>query len=143
MKLNTKVRYGLRAIIDIAQNQTDEGILQKEIASRQAIPLKYLDSIITGLRNRGLIINVAGKSSGYRLTKPASDITVYDIYLAFEPELTLVHCLCDSIECKMSEDCPAQDYWFELNTTIKKVMQTSTLEEVINGAFKSRFTGFL
>lgn len=123
-------------MIDIAEFQDTEGILQKDIAERQEIPLKYLDTIISGLKNSGLIINAGGKSSGYKLTRKHSEITVYDIYRAFEPELTLVNCLCDAMECKRSGTCPSKDYWFELNRHIKELMQTSNLEKVMNGEFR-------
>lgn len=136
MKLNTKVRYGLRAIIDIAENQHEGGVLQKDINERQGIPLKYLDTIITGLRNHGLIINVRGKRSGYKLAKPASEISVYEVYRAFEPELSLVNCLYESVECNHDESCPSRDYWFELNKNLKSQMQKSSLEQIMRGTFK-------
>ncbi|MEX2427086.1 MAG: Rrf2 family transcriptional regulator [Bacteroidales bacterium] len=136
MKLNTKVRYGLRAMLDIEKNFHGKGILQKEISQRQDISLKYLDSIITGLRNGGLIINTGGKGSGYKLAKPASRIYVYDIYRAFEPELTLVNCLCDSMECNRTGLCPAKDFWFELNIHLKSLMQNISLKQVMDGTFK-------
>ena len=127
MKINTKVRYGLRAMIEIQNNQ-NEGILQKQISEAQEIPLAYLDSIITSLRNAGLISNYSGKSSGYILTRKASEISVYDVYRAFEPELTLVNCACPTNECKRNNVCPTKDYWFELNKQIKQLMKNSTLE---------------
>lgn len=136
MKLNTKVRYGLRAIIDIAENQHEGGVLQKDINERQGIPLKYLDTIITGLRNHGLIINVRGKRSGYKLAKPASEISVYEVYRAFEPELSLVNCLYESVECNHDGGCPSRDYWFELNKNLKSQMQKSSLEQIMRGTFK-------
>ncbi len=136
MKLNTKVRYGLRAMLDIAENYHNKGVLQKDISQRQEIPSKYLDSIITGLRNGGLILNTGGKGSGYKLAKPASEINVYKIYRAFEPELTLVNCLCDSMECNRSGLCPVKGYWFELNIQLKSLMQNTSLKQVMLGTFK-------
>jgi len=131
MKMNTKVRYGLRAMIEISNNVSSSGILQKEISLAQEIPLNYLDSIITGLRNAGLIVNYGGKRSGYILTKSTEEISVYDIYRAFEPELTLVNCACPGNECSRINICPAKDYWFELNNTIKNQMESTTLEQII------------
>lgn len=131
MKMNTKVRYGLRAMIEIGSNEPGSGILQKEIAEIQEIPLRYLDSIITGLRNAGLIVNFSGKRSGYILTRHPSEISVYDIYRAFEPELTLVNCACPGNECKLINICPAKDYWFELNSEIKNQMKSSTLDQLV------------
>jgi len=84
MKLNTKVRYGLRAMIEIAAHPN--GILQKEISVNQSISTKYLDQIIASLKAAGLVIRVSGKSSGYKLTRNQEEISVYDIYKAFEYE---------------------------------------------------------
>jgi len=132
MKMNTKVRYGLRAMIEISCREPTSGILQKEISAIQEIPLRYLDSIITGLRNAGLIVNYAGKRSGYVLARHPSDISVYDIYRAFEPELTLVNCACAGNECNRINFCPATDYWSELNNVIKNQMKSSTLDHLVN-----------
>lgn len=129
MKINTKVRYGLRAMIEIAQNT--EGVLQKDIAKRQEIPLKYLDSLITSLRNAGLIVNLSGRGSGYILAENHENITVYDIYRAFEPELALVNCFCATNECRQTNICPTKDYWFELNNKIKSTMTGSKLSDLI------------
>ena len=131
MKMNTKVRYGLRAMIEISMNKTSTGMLQKEISESQEIPLNYLDSIITGLRNAGLIVNYAGKRSGYILTRKPDEISVYDIYRAFEPELTLVNCACPGNECSRMNMCPAKDYWFELNNVIKNQMKSTTLDQIV------------
>ena len=130
MKMNTKTRYGLRAMIEISKNDSSSGILQKEISKIQEIPLKYLDSIITGLRNAGLIVNYSGKRSGYILSRHPGEISVYDIYRAFEPELTLVNCACPGNVCKRIDICPAKDYWFDLNFHIKRMMKSSSLEQV-------------
>ena len=129
MRINTNIRYGLRSIIEIA-NST-EPVLQKEIAERQEISLNYLDSIIAGLKNAGLIINSGGKSSGYILAKKAKDITVYQIYRAFSPDLQLVNCVCETNKCQRSNNCPAKDYWFELNSKLKETMNAKTLEDIL------------
>ena len=131
MKLNKKVRYGLRTMIEIASNGSNDGLLQKQISKNQLIPLKFLDTIITGLRTKGLVKNYSGKHSGYILTKPASEITVYDIYCAFEPELALVDCLCEPNICELRKDCKARDFWSNLNDKIQKSLKQTTLEDTI------------
>lgn len=132
MRINTKVRYGLRAMIDIAENQENGSTLQKLIAERQEIPIKFLDSIITGIKNNGLILCKAGKGSGYRLARTPDQISVYDIYRSFEAELALVNCSCPSMECKRMDICPAKDYWFELNNQVKHLMCNKTLAQLVN-----------
>jgi len=129
MKINTNIRYGLRAMIEIAKNT--EPVLQKEISERQEIPVNYLDSIISGLRNAGLIMNQAGKRSGYILAKKPSHISVYQVYRAFSPELSLVNCTCETMECKRSNICPTKDFWFDLNKRLVECMDSKTLEELL------------
>ena len=130
MRIHTKVRYGLRTMIELSQNESSTGVLQKDIANAQEIPLKYLDSIVSGLKRSGLIVNYSGKSSGYVLARDSDDISVYDIYRAFEPELTLVNCSCPGNECKRFDICPAKDYWFELNKEIKNKMKSAKLSQL-------------
>ena len=131
MKINKKVRYGLRTMIEIASPSNTSGILQKDIANKQEIPLNYLDIIISGLRNAGLIVNYGGKSSGYILTKKADQISIYDVYRAFEPELELVNCNCPTNPCMRLNICPVTDYWFDLNTKIKSMMKGATIEMLV------------
>ena len=118
-------------MIEICLNDSPGGILQKHISASQEIPLKFLDSIITGLRNAGLIVNFSGKRSGYILSRPAAEISVYDIYRSFEPELTLVNCSCPGNICNRIDICPAKDYWSDLNTLLKAQMKSSTLDQII------------
>jgi Rrf2 family protein len=134
MKITKKVRYGLRAMIEISLNKSTKGILQKEISENQEISLKFLDSIIAGLKSAGLIINYSGKRSGYILTKTPSEISVYDIFRAFEPELTVVNCMCPGNICNRVSICPAKDYWSDLNTKIKTQMKSSTLDQIVQRA---------
>ncbi|MDD2277962.1 MAG: Rrf2 family transcriptional regulator [Bacteroidales bacterium] len=128
MKLNTKIRYGLRALIEI-NTEGDLGLLQKDIAERQKISIKYLDPIIAALKVKGLIRNVKGKKSGYILAKSADEISVYDVYCAFEPELAIVECLQEPNTCDLHGKCLVNGYWDELNRDIKNSMQQQKLKD--------------
>ena len=130
MKLNTKTRYGIRTMIELAMDWEGKGLLQKDISERQAISYKYLDHIISALKARGLIVNVEGKKSGYRLTQKPEDITVYDIYKAFEPELLIVDCLSPDGKCTSDKTCAAQELWFGLNTQIIKYLKSHNLKDL-------------
>ena len=131
MKIIKKVRYGLRAMMEISLNGSSSGILQKVISENQEIPLKFLDAIIADLKREGLLVNYSGKRSGYILARPASEISVYDIFRAFEPELTVVNCMCPGNICNRISICPAKDYWSDLNTKIKTQMKSSTLDQIV------------
>jgi len=132
MKINTKVRYGLRTMIVIATSSSTDGILQKDIAEDQDISLKYLDGIISSLKVKGLIVNVRGKGSGYRLSRPANEITMYDIYTAFE-RIDVVSCISIANSCPRAGDsCVARDYWSGLKLNITKLLKNETLADIIH-----------
>ena len=130
MKLNTKTRYGLRAITEIAMNTSETGILQKDIAKSQNISNKYLDQIIAELKSSNLITMIGGKKSGYKLTQPAKDINIYTIFKAFNPPLQLIECFSNNNECCKSNACAAKSFWCGLNSHIITYLESKTLEEL-------------
>ncbi len=130
MKINTKIRYGLRTIIHLAKAD-DNGILQKQIAASQNISIKYLDAIISALKAYGLIRNVSGKRSGYVLTKSPDEITVFDIYAAFEHKLCIIDCLYTNGICDREPICQARDFWSDLNNTIESKMRSTKMSDLI------------
>jgi Rrf2 family protein len=126
MKINTKVRYALRAIIEMAKPENKYGILQKDISVNQDISYKYLDPIIKGLKDYGLIKNVNGKKSGYILAKTSDKISVLDVYNAFEDKFSLIDCLIGTGRCKREPICEARIFWQDLNkVNTQKMKETS------------------
>ena len=130
MKFNTKTRYGIRAILEIHLNKGVEGVLQKDIAKNQEISVKYLDHIIHQLKAARLIVNARGKKSGYVLTRPASQITIYDIHNAFEPGICVVDCLLEGVNCDREEICTARGFYSELNKKIIAYLKEVTIEDL-------------
>ncbi|MDO9634035.1 MAG: Rrf2 family transcriptional regulator [Paludibacter sp.] len=129
MKVNTKIRYGLRAMISIACCEEPRGLLQKDIAEKQKLSNKYLDAIISSLKSKGLITTYRGKGSGYKLTRPANLISMYDIYTAFEP-ITVVECLDNPLFCEFECCCPANMYWSEMKLGFINILKSKSLEDV-------------
>ncbi|MDD2797119.1 MAG: Rrf2 family transcriptional regulator [Bacteroidales bacterium] len=130
MRVNTKIRYGLRAMMEIATSTEPTGVLQKDIALKQDISVKYLDPIISALKLKGLIINSKGRGSGYRLARPASEITMWDIYTAFE-QISVVDCINNEGFCDKSCDCSTKDYWSEFTTDFENMLHRKTLQQII------------
>lgn len=131
MKFNTKTRYGLRTMLELSLNaDREEGTLQKEISENQDVSVKYLDHIIADLKAAGLIVNVGGKKSGYRLNKPAEEITIYDVYLSFEGQLAIIDCLQVDGACPKKKTCVLKDYWCDLNQSIKTSMESQNLKDL-------------
>jgi len=130
VKFNTKIRYGMRAMLELAMADNEEGLFQKDIARNQEISLKYLDHIIAALKTSGLIANVSGRKSGYRLTRPAGEITILEIYEAFEPKLEVNECVNDHYDCKRRKICAVQHFWQGLNDQVSGYLKSTTLGDL-------------
>ena len=131
MRINTKIRYGLRTMIEIAASTDANGMLQKDIAKNQNISLKYLDPIISSLKLKGLIVNSKGRGSGYRLTREPKDITMLDIYTAFE-QIIVIECINNMGYCDRSmNDCKGRNYWNEFKNEFAEMLRSKNLEQII------------
>lgn len=130
LRFSTKTRYGIRTMLEIAKAESQEGILQKDIAANQELSVKYLDQIIRGLKTAGLIINRRGKKSGYILTRPASEITMLDIHNAFEAGICVIDCLAKGFTCDRKQGCSAKGFWVTLNNQVVNYFKSVTLEDL-------------
>lgn len=128
MKVNTKVRYGLRAVVEIARHHETGGILQKDIAAKQNISFKYLDHIVNALKVADIIRRKDIKS-GFTLSREPKQISVYDIYRAFEPEVLIVTCLDAHINCTHDDSCVVKGFWCEMNNMITEKFKSVTVED--------------
>ncbi|MCG6188808.1 RrF2 family transcriptional regulator [Maribellus maritimus] len=136
MKFSTKTRYGVRAILEIAMNDSENGIYQKDIAKNQNISYKYLDHIITALKVAGLVTKAGGRKSGYILTREPEKITINDIHNAFEPGVCVVDCLSHSYTCKREGICASRGFWGQLNNKITEYLTSVTLKDLIEKQVK-------
>jgi Rrf2 family protein len=132
VKFNTKTRYGVRTMLEIAIHGGSNGIFQKDIAKNQSISVRYLDHIIAALKAKGLIITARGRKSGYVLTRKPADITLYDIHNAFEPGINIVDCLAVSKECEKENTCASKYFWDELNHIIVNYLEGKTLQDLVD-----------
>ncbi|MFA6923274.1 MAG: Rrf2 family transcriptional regulator [Bacteroidales bacterium] len=131
MKINTKVRYGLRVMMELGLHDNKSGMYQKEIAHNQKLSEKYLDPIIAALKVSGLIMNFSGKKSGYFIGKSKSEITVYDIYRTFEPDFEISHCPKIPATCFIKRMCVANEIWMGLNDVMSNYLKKITLDDII------------
>lgn len=130
MKINTKIRYGLRAMIEIAKHTSENGVLQKDIAINQSISLKYLDPILNSLKVANLIVK-KGHKEGYILAKPAAEIKIFEIHNAFEPGIRILDCLDLHNDCNIEAKCDVKGFWCELNTLIANKFKSVTLDDLV------------
>jgi Rrf2 family protein len=136
LKFSTKTRYGIRAILEIALNNEANGIYQKEIAQNQDISYKYLDQIINALKVAGLITKAAGRKSGYVLTRPPEEITVYDVHNAFEPGICVIDCLSINFSCEREKFCSLRGFWGNLNNQIIEYFKSTTIKDLMEEQVK-------
>ena len=131
LKLSTKVRYGTRAMLDLAVHVDEGPVLLKDVAHRQEISLKYLDSILASLKSAGLVKATRGSKGGYVLSEPPSKISVSQIVEALEGPLELVECIKRKDFCHRVNSCVTHDIWYELGKAMEVVLKTTTLESLI------------
>jgi Rrf2 family protein len=131
MKITAKLHYALVILIELAINQGENGLKQKDLSARLHISLKFLDPILSALKASGVIYRVPGfKVGGYKLTSDPGDISVYKIYCSFEPELTLYHCLVDGVECQRSTFCGSHYFLDKMNREMESNMLSTTLKDL-------------
>ena len=135
MKLSTRTRYGLRAILDLAMYQGKRPIQLKVIAKHQQISIKYLEQLIAILRTAGLVRSIRGSKGGYVLARPAQEIRVSDVFFALEgPSPIAVECLENKDSCTRVLDCIAREVWVKVQDAIIEVLKSMTLQDLLDKA---------
>jgi len=133
MMISTKGRYALRVIIDLAEQQKKEYIPLKDIAKRQNISQKYLESIMTVFSKNGFVEAMHGKGGGYRLNRELSEYRVGDILRVIEGPLTPVTCKeCIGESCEKAQNCRTLPMWKKLNAIINDYLDDITVADLMN-----------
>lgn len=128
MKISTKGRYGLRAMIDLATHgSSGRPVYLSDIAKRQGISEKYLEHIFSALHKAGLVKAFRGRKGGYVLTKEPNEITLNQIITALEGPCTLVDCVIDAGSCTKTDTCVTREVWSLLGKKIEEVLTGYTL----------------
>lgn len=128
MMVSTKGRYALRVMIDLAERQSGEHIPLKEIASRQGISEKYLESILPALTRAGLLDGLRGKGGGYKLARAPETYTVKSVLSLVERSLVPVSCLEDETNrCARASECRTLPMWQKLQTLVDDFFEGVTL----------------
>ena len=133
MKLSTKGRSGLRAMIDLARYSEVEPVSINSIAARQNISERYLEQLVALLRKAGLVKSIRGATGGYILAKDAAEISVGDILRALEGSLEPVKCAAFYSEegCMASDGCVTKYVWQKINDSINETVNQMMLDELV------------
>ncbi len=139
MRLSTRGRYGLRAMLDMAMDQSDGPITLNSISERQGVSIGYLEQLMVPLKKEGLIRSVRGAQGGYLLARDPEDITVGDIIRALEGPIAPVACVSEDYpeECDRAEGCVTRLVWAKVRDSIVEVLDSLTLYALVEEARKN------
>jgi Rrf2 family iron-sulfur cluster assembly transcriptional regulator len=133
MRLSTKGRYAVMAMVDLAKHSQGSPIALAEIAERQEISLSYLEQLFAKLRAGGLVKSVRGPGGGYLLGHPADETRISDVILAVDEPIRATRCSPGApVGCRGSKSrCLTHDLWEELGNQIHLYLSSVTLADVV------------
>lgn len=142
MRLTTKGRYAVTAMLDLALHYGDGPITLADISRRQAISLSYLEQLFSRLRRRGLVESVRGPGGGYRLSRAAEQISVVSVITAVDEEVDATRCG-GLGNCQDSQPCLTHELWSDLSQQIHDFLAGINLAQLVertSGELAARFT---
>lgn len=131
MKLSTKGRYGVKAMVDLAINYGDEPVSIKSISERQSISEYYLEQLFSTLRRAELIKSIRGAQGGYILNRAPQEISIHEVIEVLEGPIEVSNCLedeaCNNIDC-----CATRLLWKKIKDSIDSVTSSITLKDIVD-----------
>ncbi len=136
MRISTRGRYALRAMVDLALHADGGPVLRQDIAARQGISADYVAQLFRMLQEAGLVNGVKGPGGGYVLARDPATITALDIVQAVEGPIAVVHCVLPEGEpaCNRVDHCVTYLLWKRLSAAISDLLRTMTLRELCDEA---------
>jgi len=131
MKLSTRGRYGLRALLDLAVHQGEGMVLLKDIARRQEVSLPYLEHLITPLIAGGLVKSTRGARGGVLLRKQPAEVRLTEVVQLLEGSIAPVDCVNDPRVCSRSASCVTRDIWIQIKDAMIQVLDSTTLQDLV------------
>ncbi len=142
MKLSTRTRYGIRAVLELAENYGNGPLRLKIIAQRQEISVKYLEQLMTVLRSAGFVRSIRGSKGGYLLAKAPGKIKISDVFYCLEGPVVMSECVEHESYCTRTNDCVARQVWTEVQNAIMGVMQSVTLQNLVDRAKSNKVSDY-
>ncbi|MBU0500901.1 MAG: Rrf2 family transcriptional regulator [Gammaproteobacteria bacterium] len=139
MRLSTKGRYAITAMLDLALKGGDDPVTLSEISHNQGISLSYLEQLFASLRSKGLVKGVRGPGGGYYLGRPVSQITIADIICAVDEWVDMTRSRRFVSHAYISQRCPSHNLWDDLSDHIFEFLAGITLGELIERGHHHRF----
>ncbi len=130
MRLTTKGRYAVTAVLDLALHESDGPVSLAAISKRQDISLSYLEQLFAKLRRNNIVSSTRGPGGGYKLSNSADEVSVSDIILAVDESCKVVDCRDD---CQEGDyQCLTHDLWEELSADIRTFLDGISISEIMS-----------
>jgi len=142
MKLSTRTRYAMRAMLELAANYGKGPLQTRVIARQQDISVKYLEQLMATLKSAGLIRSQRGVKGGYVLARPPDKIKLSDVFDVFEGPVVTVECVANENYCTRAADCIARQVWSEVQRAVKNVLRSITLKDALDRAKDGRLINY-
>jgi Rrf2 family iron-sulfur cluster assembly transcriptional regulator len=136
MRLTTKGRFAVTAMVDLATRGGQGPVTLAGISERQKISLSYLEQLFGKLRKNNVVDSVRGPGGGYCLARPASQISIVDIIIAVDEPLDATNCNTQG-NCQDGKPCLTHDLWYGLNEKIHEYLAGVNLQQLVDGQVKS------
>lgn len=133
MKLTTKGRFAVSAMLDIALNQEKGPVTLLGVSKRQAISLSYLEQLFSKLRRKNIVYSVRGPGGGYKIDKKLSDITIRQIISAVDETIDATQCG-GTENCHDGHRCMTHDLWISVNKKILDYLDSLSLQDLYNNS---------
>lgn len=132
MKLSTRTRYGTRALLELALREGQAPVLLKDIAKKQSLSLSYLEHLVAPLISGGIIRSTKGPRGGVALAKSPEDINMKEITYLLEGSLSPVDCIDRTGACDRYDSCVTREVWGKMKSAMDKVLETTTLKDLVD-----------
>lgn len=130
MRLTTKGRYAVTAMLDLALHATKSPVPLADISQRQGISLSYLEQLFARLRKQGLVDSARGPGGGYRLSRSANEIAVVEVINAIDEKVNVTRCGGKG-DCHDGQPCLTHELWMDLSAQIHQFLSSITLGQLV------------
>jgi Rrf2 family protein len=133
VRVSAKVDYAVRAAVELAAAEPGVNVKAEAIAEAQSIPRKFLDNILQGMRQAGLVVSRRGPDGGHQLARPASEIAIADVIRAIDGPLANVGGRFPEDLSLSGSAAPLQEVWIAVRASLRSVLEETTLADVASG----------
>ncbi len=138
MKLSTRTRYGIRAVVELASNYGLAPVQLKIISKDQDISIKYLEQIMSLLKSAGIVCSSRGAKGGYFLAKPPNQIKLSECFNCLEGPIVTVECVENQNYCTKTNNCVTREVWTDIEKAIVEVLESITLQDMVDRAKQNK-----